>query len=74
MQGIMWAMLASTLWGISGTVMQFVSQNQAIPADWFLSVRTLSAGVIFLAIGAVQQGRGIFKVFRSWASVGQVVG
>lgn len=73
MQGIMWAMLASTLWGISGTVMQFVSQNQAIPADWFLSVRTLSAGVILLAIGAIQQGRGIFKVFHSWASVGQLV-
>ena len=73
MKGIMWAMLASTLWGVSGTVMQFVSQNQAIPADWFLSVRTLSAGIILLAIGFVQQGTKIFKVFRSWASVGQLV-
>lgn len=69
----MWAMLASTLWGISGTVMQFVSQNQAIPADWFLSVRTLSAGVILLAIGFFQQGTKIFNVFKSWASVGQLV-
>ena len=59
--------------GVSGTVMQFVSQNQAIPADWFLSVRTLSAGIILLAIGFVQQGTKIFKVFRSWASVGQLV-
>ncbi|WP_338230867.1 DMT family transporter [Lactiplantibacillus paraxiangfangensis] len=73
MKGIMWAMLASTLWGISGTVMQFVSQNQAIPADWFLSVRTLSAGIILLAIGFFQQGTKIFNVFKSWASVGQLV-
>ncbi len=73
MKGIMWAMLASTLWGISGTVMQFVSQNQAIPADWFLSVRTLSAGIILLIIGFIQQGTGIFKVWRSWKSVGQLV-
>lgn len=73
MKGIMWAMLASTLWGISGTVMQFVSQNQAIPADWFLSVRTLSAGIILLAIGAIQHGKGIFKVFRSWQSIAQLV-
>ncbi|WP_457952457.1 DMT family transporter [Lactiplantibacillus pentosus] len=73
MKGIMWAMLASTLWGISGTVMQFVSQNQAIPADWFLSVRTLSAGIILLAIGFVQRGTQIFKVFKSWASIGQLV-
>lgn len=73
MKGIMWAMLASTLWGISGTVMQFVSQNQAIPADWFLSVRTLSAGIILLVIGFIQQGTRIFNVFKSWASVGQLV-
>lgn len=73
MKGIMWAMLASTLWGISGTVMQFVSQNQAIPADWFLSVRTLSAGIILLTIGFIQHGTKIFNVFKSWASLGQLV-
>ncbi|CAM3045638.1 DMT family transporter [Lactiplantibacillus plajomi] len=73
MKGILWAMLASTLWGISGTVMQFVSQNQAIPADWFLSVRTLSAGIILLVIGFIQRGKRIFDVFRSWAAVGQLV-
>lgn len=73
MKGIMWAMLASTLWGISGTVMQFVSQNQAIPADWFLSVRTLSAGIILLTIGFIRQGTKIFNVFKSWAAIGQLV-
>ncbi|AVK64808.1 EamA family transporter [Lactobacillus sp. CBA3606] len=73
MKGIMWAMLASTLWGISGTVMQFISQNQAIPADWFLSVRTLSAGIILLAIGFMQRGMGIFKIFKSWRSTGQLL-
>ncbi len=69
----MWAMLASTLWGISGTVMQFVSQNQAIPADWFLSVRTLAAGIILLVFGFLKYGMKIFDVFRSWASFGQLL-
>ncbi|MFB9768956.1 DMT family transporter [Lactiplantibacillus modestisalitolerans] len=73
MKGIMWAMLASTLWGISGTVMQFVSQNQAIPADWFLSVRTLAAGIILLVFGFLKYGMKIFDVFRSWASFGQLL-
>ncbi len=37
MKGIIWAAVASTMWGISGTVLQLISQNLAIPATWMLS-------------------------------------
>ena len=64
-KGITWAFASSAMFGISTTVLQFVSQNEAIPATWFLSVRTLFAGVILLAIGAVLYGRHLFDVFKT---------
>ena len=36
MKGIIWAAVASAMWGISGTVLQLISQNLAIPATWML--------------------------------------
>lgn len=52
-RGILLAALASGSWGISGTVLQLISQNLAIPAPWMLSMRTFSAGVLLLAISLV---------------------
>lgn len=69
-KGILWAAFASTMWGISGTILQFISQTQNIPATWFLSVRTLGAGVILLLISWFREGRHIFDLFKSWRLIG----
>ncbi|WP_057768280.1 DMT family transporter [Lactobacillus selangorensis] len=68
--GITWALIASTLWGISGTVLQFISQGQAIPATWFLSVRTLGAGVILLALSLIKYGKRTFAIFKTPRLIG----
>lgn len=73
MKGIAWAALASTMWGISGTVLQLISQNLAIPATWMLSTRTLVTGIILLVISVIKYGKGIFHVFSSWQSTLSVV-
>lgn len=64
-KGIMWAFASSAMFGISTTVLQFVSQGEAIPAPWFLSVRTLFAGLILLVISAFIYGKHIFDIFKS---------
>lgn len=64
MKGIGYAALASTMWGISGTVLQLISQNLAIPATWMLSVRTLITGIILLSLSAMRYGKSIFNVFK----------
>lgn len=64
MKGIGYAALASTMWGISGTVLQLISQNLAIPATWMLSVRTLITGIILLSLSALHYGKAIFNVFK----------
>lgn len=72
-RGIGIAALASTMWGISGTVLQLISQNLAIPATWMLSVRTLVTGVILLVISAFMYGKRIFNVFQTRATTISVV-
>lgn len=74
MKGIFWATLASAFWGISGTILQFVSQNAEIPAAWFLSVRTLFSGIILLVISAVMFHGKIFNVFKNRKSVLCILG
>ncbi|WP_429970380.1 DMT family transporter [Fructilactobacillus sp. Tb1] len=74
MKGIFWATLASAFWGISGTILQFVSQDADIPASWFLSVRTLFSGVILLAISAILFKGKIFNVFKDRKSILCILG
>ncbi|MGE9857358.1 DMT family transporter [Limosilactobacillus reuteri] len=73
MKGIIWAAVASAMWGISGTVLQLISQNLAIPATWMLSMRTFSAGVILLVISVFLYGKKIFNVFKTRATAISVI-
>ena len=68
-KGMLWAGTASISWGVSGTVLQLISQNLAIPAHWMLSMRTSAAGAILLIISAFLYRGKIFNVFKSWPSV-----
>ena len=72
MKGIIWAAVASAMWGISGTVLQLISQNLAIPATWMLSMRTFSAGVILLVISVFLYGKKIFNVFKTPGTILQL--
>lgn len=68
-KGIAWASLASVFWGISGTVLQYVSQTAAIPAGWYLSARTIVASIILLVIGAIVYPSKFFNVFKDKKSI-----
>ena len=63
-KGIFWSATASCLWGVSGNLMQFVSQNESVPTQWFMSFRTLFAGVVLLLIGFCRVGKHIFDPLR----------
>ena len=64
-KGILWALLASCMWGISGTVLQVISQGEKLPASWFLSVRTFGAGWVLIIISFIKYRMRIFDVFKS---------
>ena len=64
MKGITIAAIASAIWGISGTTIQFISQNQNLPVAWYLSVRTLGAGTILLLISLLLYRKQTFAIFK----------
>lgn len=64
-KGIMWALIASCMWGISGTVLQVISQGESIPASWFLSARTLGAGLVLIIVSFFKYRMHTFDVFKS---------
>ena len=66
-------LLLPAVWGISGTTVQFISQNQNLPADWYLSIRTMGAGVILLIISLFMYGKKTFGVFSSWRTFGSLL-
>lgn len=68
-KGIFWALLASCMWGISGTVLEVISQGESIPASWFLSARTLGAGLVLIVISFIKYRMQIFDVFKSVKTV-----
>ncbi|KRL93253.1 DMT family transporter [Limosilactobacillus equigenerosi] len=72
-KGIVVAGLASLSWGISGTVLQLISQNLAIPASWMLSTRTFFTGLILLIVSAFLYRGQLFNVFKTKRSAISVV-
>lgn len=73
MKGMLLAIFASSSWGFSGTLQQFVSQENEIPAGWFLSARTTFTGIILLCLCSIIYKGRIFDVFKSWRSVAWLV-
>lgn len=71
--GMTIAGFASLSWGISGTVLQLISQTLAIPAAWMLSTRTFFVGALLLIVGAVIYRGHIFDVFKTKASCLSVI-
>ncbi|NVY96515.1 EamA family transporter [Lactobacillus sp. DCY120] len=68
-RGTILALTASAIWGVSGTVMQFVAQNAAVPATWFIGTRTLIAGTILVIIALLQPKKQASPLFKNWSNV-----
>jgi drug/metabolite transporter (DMT)-like permease len=49
--GYIMALTAAILWGISGTVAQFLFEQKSIAPDWLVTWRMLIAGIILLSYG-----------------------
>ena len=64
--GIILTLLGATLWGVSGTSVQFVGNFRNMNLEWLLTMRLITAGLLTVLYGWVRQGNVIFNVFRNW--------
>ncbi|MFD1770957.1 DMT family transporter [Sphingobacterium suaedae] len=61
---ILMALLAAVLWGISGTVGQYLFQEKRVDVEWLISVRLLAAGGLLLVL-SVAQGEQVLSIWKN---------
>ena len=64
--GIILTLLGATLWGVSGTSVQFIGNFRNMNLEWLLTMRLIMAGLLTVLYGWIRQGNAIFNVFRNW--------
>ena len=64
--GIILTLLGATLWGVSGTSVQFVGNFRNMNLEWLLTMRLITAGLLTVLYGWIRQGNAIFNGFRNW--------
>lgn len=63
-KGIIFTLLGGVCWGISGCFGQYLFQEKGATAEWLVSIRLLSAGVLLLLLGYIHTGKKMHAVFR----------
>lgn len=63
--GIILTLLGATLWGVSGTSVQFIGNFRNMNLEWLLTMRLITAGLLTVLYGWIRQGNAIFNVFRN---------
>src|SRR5690625_971331 len=70
--GFVFVIIAAVLWGVGGTVSQFLFQQIAISVEWLVTVRLLISGIILLSIAFITDRRRTFAIFSSRHSIIQL--
>ena len=64
-KGIILVIIGSMLWGISGTVAQFLIQEKGFSTEWLVVIRLLVAGLLLLLYTYIKGGQSIWKIWES---------
>jgi len=60
-----YAIVAAILFGVGGSLAQFLFQQRGVDTGWLVTMRLLFAGTALLAISTARQGRQVLAVWRS---------
>ena len=63
-KGMALAVTGSVLWGASGIAGQYLLQDWGVTAEWLSMVRMFGAGLLLLAVGGLQRGGDVFRIWR----------
>lgn len=64
-KGMVLVLTGASLWGISGTVAQFLFQKQGFSPEWLVVIRLLLSGVILLGIAAKKEPKSIWGIWKN---------
>lgn len=64
-KGFSLAIAAAILWGVSGTLAQFLFQKREISVEWLITVRMLLSGICLLSFAKTSERAPIFKIWKT---------
>lgn len=64
-KGIILIILASLLWGVSGTVAQYLFQQKGFSPEWLVDIRLLASGFILLIFGFIKDREKMLGIWKS---------
>jgi drug/metabolite transporter (DMT)-like permease len=64
-KGIILVIIGAMLWGISGTVAQYLFQKKGFSPEWLVVVRLLVSGLILLIYASLKGNQNIWKIWGS---------
>lgn len=64
-KGLVFVIIASIFWGVSGTFAQYLFHNANISSSWLVDIRLLFSGIGLIAITFIRKDKNIFKLCRN---------
>ncbi|MDF2505478.1 DMT family transporter [Clostridium sp.] len=64
-KGIMLVIIGAMLWGISGTVAQYLFQKKDFSPEWLVVIRLLISGLILLLYAFIKDKQNVWKIWSS---------
>lgn len=71
--GVVLAITAALLWGVSGTFAQFLFRERGINVEWLVTTRLLISGVVFMCIAIFNKDKGLTAIWKNKKDVFQLL-
>lgn len=72
-KGLILVIIGSTLWGISGTVAQYLFQQKGFSPEWLVVNRLLVSGIILLLYSLMKGKQDIWMIWRSKQTIFNII-
>ncbi|QAA32386.1 DMT family transporter [Clostridium manihotivorum] len=72
-RGLMLVIIASMLWGVSGTVAQYLFQQRSFTPEWLVVIRLLASGIILLIYSFFKDKKSTLEIWKSKADSARLV-
>ncbi len=63
--GAFLCLFSASLWGVAGSVGQFLFQNMGVPSKWLASFRMLSAGMALVTFLLLRRKKYVFDIWKN---------
>jgi drug/metabolite transporter (DMT)-like permease len=64
-KGIVLVIISAMLWGVSGTVAQYLFQRRGFSSEWLVVIRLLISGMILLLYAVMKKDKNVWRIWQS---------